>query len=118
MLEVTSFEDVLALYEGITITGDPEKVTQYRTTMARIVAGYAASYSLLQATLTGLTDQSAGVPALVSGAQQIYDGLRQLDNAYYGVTNADGSHSPGIHDAIVTIRDRIRALADSAGTSM
>ncbi len=116
--EVTSFEDVLALYEGITITGDPEKVTQYRTTMARIVAGYAASYSLLQATLTGLTDQSAGVPALVSGAQQIYDGLRQLDNAYYGVTNADGSHSPGIHDAIVTIRDRIRALADSAGTSM
>jgi len=57
--------------------------------------GYAASYGLLQATLTGLTDQEMGVPALVSGAHQLYDGLRQLDSAYYGATNSDGSHSPG-----------------------
>jgi X-X-X-Leu-X-X-Gly heptad repeat protein len=116
--QVSSFEELLALYEGITITGDPEKVTAYYTMMTRIVAGYAASYGLLQATLTGLTDQEMGVPALVSGAHQLYDGLRQLDSAYYGATNSDGSHSPGIHDAIVMIRDRIRDMADSAGTSL
>lgn len=116
--QVSSFEELLALYEGITITGDPEKVTAYYTMMTRIVAGYAASYGLLQATLTGLTDQEMGVPALVSGAHQLYDGLRQLDSAYYGTTNSDGSHSPGIHDAIVMIRDRIRDMADSAGTSL
>ncbi len=116
--QFSSFEELLALYEGVAVVGNPENVAAYYRMMAQVIAGYVASYSLLQTTLTGLVDQNAGVPALVSGAGQLYDGLRQLDNAYYGTTNADGSHNPGIHDAIVMIRDRIRSIADSAGTSM